>query len=409
MVMTAEEVKTDRQQAEGLVARAGTYMRANFELRGSGSGHIPSMEGMRGLAMLLVFWAHYFILGSAWRNESVFAVAGDVVASFGPPAVSLFFLISGFGIYGILIRRPFTIGTFLSRRLQRIYPPFLVVLTGYVLASFIFPAESKLPPDTLAAIVYIGQNVLLLPGLFDITPIISVAWTLSYEMAFYIAVPILVAAFALPTWRRRSRVLFLSVLAVVLFAYNGLTNGPADMAMFLSGMLLYETIGVFRLERPGLVGTLALIVGFGGAYLIEPRYVASVPRTALVFVAFYVVCFSAFSNTGAFSRALSWSPLRWLGNMSYSYYLLHGALLKGLFLLVELVSPPQGGGADTGLFWALLPLAMLITLVGSAVLYLTVEKPASLARHPSFASSRARAGRAGLGSTAVAPGSQKVL
>jgi exopolysaccharide production protein ExoZ len=61
--------------------------------------------------------------------------------------------------------------------------------------------------------------------------------------------------------------------------------------------------------------------------------------------------------------------------MSYSYYLIHGLTLNSLFLVINrlLATPPS-----EVLFWLLLPIAFTLTLLPSALLFLTVERPFSL-------------------------------
>lgn len=368
--------------------KAGTrsvlrWLRQHFEVRQNSKFHIPSMEGMRGFAMLLIFWAHYFGLSQPWLlQDSRTSAVGGFFSGVASAAVSLFFLISGYAIYGALIRKPFSMGGFLFRRLQRIYPPFATVLAIYLVLSFMFPEKSKLPADPVASTVYVVQNLLLLPGIFQINPIISVAWTLSYELFFYISAPILVTLLRLQTWESVHRVFLFLLLTAMVFAYSIAYRGPVDLAMFLSGMILYETITRKPNRWVEVGGTLALVVGLMLAYLIEPRHIASIPRTAVVFVAFYIVCFSGFSNNGLISRVFAWTPLRWLGNMSYSYYLLHGLMLQGMFYLMRIVAPPPAAAEGITLFWLFLPVALVITITGSALLYLGVEKPFSLARLP---------------------------
>jgi peptidoglycan/LPS O-acetylase OafA/YrhL len=63
--------------------------------------------------------------------------------------------------------------------------------------------------------------------------------------------------------------------------------------------------------------------------------------------------------------------------MSYSYYLLHGLTLNGAFLALSKVLPPSGEQA--ALFCVLLPPMFALTLLPSAVLYLLIERPFSLA------------------------------
>jgi peptidoglycan/LPS O-acetylase OafA/YrhL len=74
----------------------------------------------------------------------------------------------------------------------------------------------------------------------------------------------------------------------------------------------------------------------------------------------------------------SWTPLRWLGNMSYSYYLIHGLALKAGFLALAVVIAKQATHG-WGWFWLMLPLMFALSIVPSAMLFLFVERPFSLA------------------------------
>jgi peptidoglycan/LPS O-acetylase OafA/YrhL len=64
--------------------------------------------------------------------------------------------------------------------------------------------------------------------------------------------------------------------------------------------------------------------------------------------------------------------------MSYSYYLIHGLTLHGLVLAFSRIWPQQQN--SSALFWFILPVAFLLTIVASTLLFLAVEKPYSMAR-----------------------------
>lgn len=70
-----------------------------------------------------------------------------------------------------------------------------------------------------------------------------------------------------------------------------------------------------------------------------------------------------------------WTPLRWLGNMSYSYYLVHGFVVRAAMVALGHLLP---GGLPVAVFWLLLPVVFAATLAGSAVLFIGVERPVSL-------------------------------
>jgi peptidoglycan/LPS O-acetylase OafA/YrhL len=104
------------------------------------------MEGMRGIAVFLVFLVHYIILSSNWLgwDTLTFRIA-SLIHNIGHTGVDMFFMLSGFLIYGSLIQKSRPFSSYLIRRMERIYPPFLTVFSLYLKLSLVFPAYSKLP------------------------------------------------------------------------------------------------------------------------------------------------------------------------------------------------------------------------------------------------------------------------
>ena len=93
-----------------------------------------------------------------------------------------------------------------------------------------------------------------------------------------------------------------------------------------------------------------------------------------VFAATFALCGAALAGHGPVARALSFRPLRWFGNMSYSFYLLHGALLNGFFLVLA-----RTGVDGPATAWLMLAPAFAVAWVGSTALFLLVERRFSLA------------------------------
>src|SRR5207249_4936591 len=112
------------------------------------------------------------------------------------------------------------------------------VLVLYLLLSVAFPAESKLPALWSDSLVYILQNVLLLPGLFDIPPIIVVAWSLSYEFFFYLLTPLLLTFLFMHSWPRPGRIVFFLLAAAIGFVYCYFQDGPIRLFLFFAGIIL---------------------------------------------------------------------------------------------------------------------------------------------------------------------------
>ncbi len=362
-----------------------SWLAQRFELsRGGEAANVRPMEGLRGFAVLLVFLTHYAGMVEPWiagSTETVRIASG--LRHVGHAGVDLFFVLSGYLIYGSLMKRPQPFIGFMRRRVARIYPAFIVVFIAYVLLSFAFPSESRIPADPAEAALYLVQNLLLLPGLFPIDPLITVAWSLSYEMLFYLVTPAFIALLGLRGRSRRWRVVFLLAGAGALALHGALQGGPIRLMMFVAGMLLHEALA-HRLKAASasppaaLAGLLALLAGLGAVLLPGEGHAAQAAQVCILFVAWPLLCLVCFGAPSAWlPRAFSWTPLRWLGNMSYSYYLLHGLVLNAGFLLLSQVLPPAGQGA--WVFWGLLPALFALTLGPSAALFLLVERPYSLA------------------------------
>ena len=320
--------------------------------------HTPlrPMEGLRGVAVFLVFWVHYCALIEPWLNTSSLAwwVKG-LLDSLGHTGVDLFFVLSGYLIYGTLLRKQSTqFQIYIKRRIVRIYPVFLAVLCVYLVLSVVMPSESKLPEGVPATVLYIVQNLLLLPGLADIEPIITVAWSLSYEFFYYLFIPLIIAILHLRKWTPNMRIvfwLFMSVIGFVVFYFLG---GPVRLMMFVAGILLYEFHTFHKLRLPRYAGTLCFFAALILFALNDQQNIHYVLSIAALFILFFVLCYESFTDSFGSARWLCFTPLRWLGNMSYSYYLIHGLTLKGLFLVLKFIMPPASE-SSTLFFWLWMP------------------------------------------------------
>jgi peptidoglycan/LPS O-acetylase OafA/YrhL len=349
------------------------WMRDRFELSRNTSGtNLLCMEGMRGFAVFLVFITHFCSLitpGIAgFPAISMFAVGMHAIGNAG---VDFFFVLSGYLIYKTLVSRDQAFSQFMVRRMQRIYPAFVAVFTVYCALSLVVPEENKFPHDEPVA--YLIKNLLLLPGVFPIKPMITVAWSLSYEMFFYLVLPVAIAGLQLRRFSSKQRIAGVAVAAVLFAAWSSINDGfHIRMLMFLAGMLLHESINSGQVRGPrGALAALIMVAGLGGSLLPVLGYI----KIGLLFLAFYVVCLSCFQRPkDPLARAFSWTPLRWLGNMSYSYYLLHGLTLKALFMIVPAAFIAQ----NASMFFLLLPIFFILTLLPSAGLFLLVERPFSL-------------------------------
>jgi peptidoglycan/LPS O-acetylase OafA/YrhL len=351
-----------------------------------GPGRIRAIEGARGFAALLVFFVHFnAIFGGYAAPDSTGGAFFQFASTLGRSGVNLLFVISGYLIYGGLLRKPSGYGRFVFHRLKRIYPAFFCVFAGYLaLRLTVFTA-----PNPAIGGVYVLQNLALLPGLLAIKPLITVAWSLSYQAFFYCAIPLLVGLAGMRRWTSAARCYFFLGLAGLYSILNlqcpnlfisWLGFYPAAhprMLMFIAGILVYE---VQSLGLPGnavrRVTPLVAPAGLAAYYLLQtnPWMLAhlrtAICSAAVLGAAYFCFVLDCFAFPGPLAKAFSWAPLRFVGTISYSYYLIHGPTLHGLRLVA-----PQGASPVL-----LLPAAIGLTLVTSSLLFLLVEKPLSFGR-----------------------------
>ena len=359
-----------------IAARLTEKLECLFEVRRARHDTNAPMAGMRGVAVTLVFLAHYASqAGVSLTPGAISSQSANVLTQIGHTGVDLFFVISGFLMYGALVSRPQPAGAFLARRVQRIYPTFLFVLALYIGLSILFPGAGKLPATWSAAAWHVVMNALLLPGMIDVEPIITVAWSLSYEAFFYLAIALLAVSYKLHTRRAPARLTMLGGLIAGGVLLTALWFPEhVRLLMFTAGMLLFEIISAKRRERTWPLGLgAAAVVAFSIPVLstVEGREAFGY---VVLYVCFIMLCLDAFSWHTLTGRLFSWAPLRWLGNMSYSYYLIHGLTLNAALVLIRELTPVP----LTDLwFWILLLPVWLVTLVPSVALFLIVEKPYS--------------------------------
>jgi exopolysaccharide production protein ExoZ len=353
-----------------------------FELsRGEPDQNSLPMEGLRGFAVFLVFLVHYSTLIGAWITpQSCLGYLSDAIHRMGNAGVDLFFVLSGYLIYGSLITKKKDFIPFLRKRIGRIYPAFCIVFVIYLCLSFYFPKESKIPAGSNDAWIYVLQNFLLLPGLFPIEPMITVAWSLSYEMFYYLLIPAAIMLFRLRERAAHWRVMFFLLLAAMFAVYCAIWNGPARLIMFIAGILLHETLRAKALSAPrNGYAMLALFAGLMATMIPFPGPAVFTVKSILLAASFFTVCYCCFNQSdNGLARAFGWTPLRWLGNMSYSYYLLHGLALKIGFRLLHDAIPAVS--QESVFFLAMLLPMFMVTLIPTIALFILIERPFSLAK-----------------------------
>jgi peptidoglycan/LPS O-acetylase OafA/YrhL len=210
----------------------------------------PDIDGLRGVAVLVVIGFHAF---------PQFDPGGFI-------GVDIFFVISGYLISTIIVRQltagEFSFLDFYGRRARRILPALLAVLVACLAAGWLLllPREFKEFGRHVAAAAAFVPNIMLWheSGYFDTSalakPLLHL-WSLGIEEQFYLLWPLLLVAIR----RDKGRMLALTVLlAVISFAYSVYATDHQPVAAFFSPMsrwwelMLGGLLAQFTRERPSL-------------------------------------------------------------------------------------------------------------------------------------------------------------
>lgn len=336
----------------------------------------PDIDGLRAIAVLLVVIYHAFPT----------LVPGGFVG------VDVFFVISGFLISTIIFksleRSSFSIIEFYKRRVNRIFPALLVVISACLIFGWfaLFPDEYEQLGKHVAGGAGFVSNIVLWSesGYFDTTadikPLLHL-WSLGIEEQFYIAFPLL----AFIAWKLRvNKLAFVLVALLSSFALNiYLINYDAVSTFFLPQTRAWELlIGsalacvlmrsdtkskessreltraiAFTLSSIGI----ALIVGsafFMAKDFSFPGWWAALPCAGALLLIYAGP--SAWLNRSV----LSSKPFVWVGLISFPLYLWHWPLLS-FARIIEGDTPSVAIRASM----------VVAAVVLSAATYLLIEKP----------------------------------
>ncbi|GAA2213586.1 acyltransferase [Nonomuraea monospora] len=321
------------------------------------------LDALRGPAALAVTMHH-----AGWTFIPAVWAGIDRRVDLGSFGVLVFFLVSGYIIPASLERRG-DLRAFWTGRAFRLLPLLLAAscLALLLTATGLLPAPPGLG-DRPWPLVALG-NVTMLQELLNLPALISVTWTLSYEMAFYL---MSVALFATRQARRSAGIAVTLAVAAVplgLLLPKATIGGRADLAAAALALAVLAAIAVTVLASEwartvaavagGLLGLALVVLGSRGGtwqgviilavmftgtaiYRAEqgtiPWRAAGVTAAVVLacglpakgdptWAAAMVLAFGAFGLAYAL-RARSFPRwLAWLGLISFSVYLLHPILL----------------------------------------------------------------------------------
>jgi peptidoglycan/LPS O-acetylase OafA/YrhL len=348
---------------------------------------LQSLTSLRGLAALWVVLYHY---STVYFPRLDIGDYSNLIAK-GYLAVDLFFMLSGFVMTHVYYRAfsesiTQNYRNFLVARIARLYPLHLLVLflflatalTSQLLLYMRTGSFHGIPLEGARSMGAFAANLFMLQGLAAGKLSWNYpAWSISVEFLAYLGFP-----FALPLiWRAHDAVKF--ALALFLFAVLGLLafvtkddfnqwNGPITLLRclpeFILGTLLYCAYrsgfgaAVLKLDyvATGIVAATIVSLHLGG-----PDF--------LTVILFAGLILAAVSNSGAFAQAINVAPLVWLGDISYSLYLIHGFVQFLATKLLESFGLFDRSNLSTTLSLVSMTVMVAVCLISAAITYFSVE------------------------------------
>lgn len=324
----------------------------------SDTKHIPALDGLRAIAILMIVWYHFW--QQSWLSPSLSVrlpfgsravfVSLDILPRTGYLFVDLLLLLSAFCLFlpharSMVYGDPVpSVRGFYKKRLVRIVPPYYLsalLLFCYALLTRAYGTAGEAIRDLLATLSF---TQVFSPRTYLGTKINGVLWTAAVEMQFYLLFPLLARCF-----RKKPLLTYLSMLgASLLFVYGVslprperlrmLQNQlPAFLSVFANGMaaayvytlsekqLAARPIRLLPLFLlPVIAFSLVLLNrirhGAAGAELLPAYQMAMRYPLSLVFTLLLL----ALSFSGRVGRALLGNRiLRFFAAISYELYIWH--------------------------------------------------------------------------------------
>lgn len=323
------------------------------------------LDGLRGIAAVGVMAAHF------GGNVSFALGARDIAPVFhnlGAAGVQVFFALTGFLFTrkAVAARGQLALQPFLVARLRRLVPMYSATIAFAVALVCIVTWREPIAWGGLARqAVSLYAFGFVLDGSPQIksvpyVDVLGAIWSLPFEWGFYLCVPVLAV---LVTSRR---MLAVAGAALAVYFANAMTDGRGDVftPFFLPGVLLGllppGRLAIPARARRWLAGAVLLLI----AVAVLPGTQSFSPSRLLLMTALFTAV--------ALARPalLAARPVAFLGDISYSVYLMHFPFLFAIKAMLRAFGPAEPL-LQAGVFLA----ACGAVVAASAVTWRFIERP----------------------------------
>jgi len=359
---------------------------------------IPELDGIRGLAILLVLVWHYFATlvhpePGSWLRSLKLA------AGLGWSGVDLFFVLSGFLLGGILLEHrdsPTYFKTFYARRGCRILPIYFALVIVAAIASGLLRGTRNAGfvhlfdrPMPLWSYFTFTQNFMMVSVSGFGAPALSATWSLAVEEQFYLFLPLLIRF--VPRGPLPGVLILLIVAAPICRGLLWSEAAPGFAGFVLmparADALLLGVLAAVAIRDPGFAAAFArnrlalgcVFVGLFGGMVTLSIHLWNMPPIAFHLAAqFWIAAFytmlivwATAKTSGALGALMRFPALRALGVVSYAVYLFHVPVLETVFALARGQPPALRATSDAMLILA----SLAVTISLAALSWRFVERP----------------------------------
>ena len=342
--------------------------------------HVPGLDGIRAVAVLLVVALHYGAYAFPSRRQGLFPG--------GYAGVDIFFVLSGFLITTLLVSEKSVSGSvgfgkFYARRALRLLPALYAVLVAFLLyTAWSGHSMAEAVKEVVAVVFYVSNfaQVYELPRM--IRSGIGMTWSLAIEEQFYLIWPALLVFGILRFVRTRPAVLGTITAGIVasalirVYLWNW-TAHPYPAAYMrpdarADGLLIgalcaflwrWDMVPTRWLSHAAIVS--AAFLAFVALFVRAEDFMFNGGFT-LVSAAAGVVIVAIVLNVSPLVAAMEWAPMRLIGKVSYGVYLWNGLALHIAY---------QALASHTRSRYAIGLGGLVVTTVAVSASWVLVEQP----------------------------------
>lgn len=336
---------------------------------------ISTIDGLRGYLAIGVFFTHY-IINYNWHITGLWEITQqNWINNISENSVYFFFIITGYLFSNKILNNNFQIKVFLVNRFFRLAPLYYSIVFLMVFVVFLKTGFQLNEPlyylfiRVFKWILFLQSN---LNGFSNTSVIVAgVTWTLMYEWIFYFSLPVFLYLL------RKNKLILLIFISIILFLsfFNfhlnifHLSVKMELFVLFFIGFLVAKIRNIIKNNKFYFNNISFSIINFITLYILITQFDTSLSVLQYILLFF---CFCTIVLGNSFFGILNLIFSRFLGEISYSIYLVHGVVM---YIIFSILFPDFIIKNSLTTYLYMFPLILLIVIIISTIKYKYIEYP----------------------------------